>query len=250
MHTNCREKQRKIAKNVGFIPAGRKEWVPCVRSSWWSATALPSSSMRAPPIPWLRGPPGRCRRGMPGNAPMARGGPGGGGYRFARRQRHCPVPGAENPLPLPHPPGQQPRREPLCGGGAPGRRGTTTWSRPATPRSWPPGWRPGSGRRKTEAAIICYGGLKLDTLSGCGYLEGHDLLLTQKEFALLLLLARKAEAVVSKQEVQREVWSGGTMADSRALWTLISRLRRKLKGENAHLEISSKRGAGYALEQI
>ena len=105
-------------------------------------------------------------------------------------------------------------------------------------------------QEENRSRYICYGGLKLDTLSGCGYLNGHDLLLTQKEFALLLLLARKAEAVVSKQEVQREVWSGGSMADSRALWTLISRLRRKLKGENAHLEISSKRGAGYALEQI
>ena len=105
-------------------------------------------------------------------------------------------------------------------------------------------------QEENRSRYICYGGLKLDTLSGCGYLEGHDLLLTQKEFALLLLLARKAEAVVSKQEVLREIWSGGSVSDSRALWTLISRLRRKLKGEGSHLEISSKRGAGYALEQI
>ena len=65
-----------------------------------------------------------------------------------------------------------------------------------------------------------------------------------------ILLASRAEAVVSTQEVLREIWSGGSVSDSRALWTLISRLRRKLKSESSHLEISSKRGSGYALEQI
>ena len=33
-----------------------------------------------------------------------------------------------------------------------------------------------------------YGSLKLDTLSLCGYLEGKDMLLTHKEFSVLLLL--------------------------------------------------------------
>lgn len=105
-------------------------------------------------------------------------------------------------------------------------------------------------QEESRSRYICFGGLKLDTLTGCGYLDGQDLLLTQKEFSLLLLLARKAETVVSKQEVLREVWTGGATADSRALWTLISRLRRKLKSEGSHLEISSKRGSGYILEQI
>lgn len=105
-------------------------------------------------------------------------------------------------------------------------------------------------QEENRSRYICFGGLKLDTLTGCGYLDGQDLLLTQKEFSLLLLLARKAETAVSKQKVLREVWTGGATADSRALWTLISRLRRKLKSEGSHLEISSKRGSGYALEQI
>ena len=56
--------------------------------------------------------------------------------------------------------------------------------------------------------------------------------------------------MVSTQEVLREIWSGGSVSDSRALWTLISRLRRKLKSESSHLEISSKRGSGHILEQI
>ena len=74
--------------------------------------------------------------------------------------------------------------------------------------------------------------------------------LTQKEFAMLLLLVRNAEKTVSKQQVLREVWNIDSEDDNRALWTLISRLRRKLNSPESRIEISSKRGDGYTLEQI
>ena len=96
-----------------------------------------------------------------------------------------------------------------------------------------------------------YGGPGLiPVFSGCGYLGDTDLQLTQKEFAALLLLVRSAEKTVSKQEVLMEVWNTNVEDDSRALWTLISRLRRKLNSQESRIEISSKRGDGYTLEQI
>ena len=67
---------------------------------------------------------------------------------------------------------------------------------------------------------------------------------------MLLLLVRNAEKNVSKQHVLREVWNIDSEDDNRALWTLISRLRRKLNGQESRIEISSKRGDGYTLEQI
>ena len=108
-------------------------------------------------------------------------------------------------------------------------------------------------RLRQESAknrYISYGSLRLDTFSGCGYIGGRDLQLTQKEFAMLLLLVRNAEKTVSKQQVLREVWNIDSEDDNRALWTLISRLRRKLNGQESRIEISSKRGDGYTLEQI
>ena len=108
-------------------------------------------------------------------------------------------------------------------------------------------------RLRQESAknrYISYGNLRLDTFSGCGYIGGKDLQLTQKEFAVLLLLVRNAEKNVSKQHVLREVWNIDSEDDNRALWTLISRLRRKLNGQESRIEISSKRGDGYTLEQI
>ena len=105
-------------------------------------------------------------------------------------------------------------------------------------------------QERAKSRYVSYGNLRLDTLSCCGYLGDTDLLLTQKEFAVLLLLVHNAEESVSKQKVLREVWNTETEDDNRALWTLISRLRRKLNSEESRLEISSRRGDGYTLEQI
>lgn len=97
---------------------------------------------------------------------------------------------------------------------------------------------------------VCYGGLKLDTVSFIGYVNGRDILLTQKEFTVLLLLAQNAEHKVSQAELMREVWGAESEMEKRALWTLVSRLRKKLHGEDSRLEISSLRGGGYLLEQL
>lgn len=97
---------------------------------------------------------------------------------------------------------------------------------------------------------ICYGPLKLDTISLTGYINNRDILLTQKEFTVLLLLAQNAEHKVSQDELMREVWGVNSETENRALWTLISRLRKKLQSEESRLEISSLRGGGYLLEQL
>lgn len=97
---------------------------------------------------------------------------------------------------------------------------------------------------------LSYGNLKLDTASSVGYVNGRDILLTQKEFIVLLLLTQNAEHKVTQAELMREAWGAESEAENRALWTLISRLRKKLKSEESRLEISSLRGGGYLLEQL
>lgn len=97
---------------------------------------------------------------------------------------------------------------------------------------------------------VCYSCLKLDTVSLSGYVNNRNILLTQKEFTVLLLLVRNAESKVSQFELMKEVWGTESEAENRALWTLISRLRKKLKKEETRLEISSLRGGGYLLEQL
>ena len=95
-----------------------------------------------------------------------------------------------------------------------------------------------------------YGGLKLDLLTMTGYVNGKDIQLTQKEFTALLLLARAAERKISQEELMEALWGPDAHAESRALWTLISRLRKKLNSQESRLESSSLRGGGDLLEQL
>lgn len=96
---------------------------------------------------------------------------------------------------------------------------------------------------------FCYGCLKLDTVALVGYVNSKNIMLTQKEFTVLLLLVQNAERKVEQEELMREVWGIESDTEKRALWTLISRLRKKLNSEESRLEISSLRG-GYLLEQL
>ena len=100
-----------------------------------------------------------------------------------------------------------------------------------------------------SARYVNYGPLTLDTVSLTGYVDGRDILLTQKEFTVLLLLARNAERRVSQAELMQAAWGAASEAENSALWTLISRLRKKLGGEESRLEIVSLRG-GYLFEQL
>lgn len=97
---------------------------------------------------------------------------------------------------------------------------------------------------------LCYGCLKLDTLSLCGYVRGKDMLLTQKEFSVLLLLVQNAGKTVPVSKIVHEVWGSEIESGTRSLWTLISRLRKKLESEKTRLQILSQRGDGYVLEQL
>lgn len=97
---------------------------------------------------------------------------------------------------------------------------------------------------------VSYGCLKLDTRSLCGYVQGQDMHLTQKEYAILLLLARRPGQAVSNGELAMQLWGQEDSADNRALWTVISRLRKKLDTPHSRLELHAQRGGGYILEQM
>ena len=103
--------------------------------------------------------------------------------------------------------------------------------------------------RNDNRRHVSYGCLRLDTVSLTGFVNGQDIQLTQKEFTVLLLLAQNAERRVPSSELAREVWGDGADQENSALWTLVSRLRKKLRSEESRLEIASLRG-GYLLEQL
>ena len=81
--------------------------------------------------------------------------------------------------------------------------------------------------------------------------DGKTCLVFQRvDAGVSLSLIHISEHKVSQAELMREVWGAESEMEKRALWTLVSRLRKKLHSEDSRLEISSLRGGGYLLEQL
>jgi DNA-binding response OmpR family regulator len=72
--------------------------------------------------------------------------------------------------------------------------------------------------------------------------------LSQKEYELLLMLAREPDRVFTKVELLRDVWGYRVTARTRTLDSHASRLRRKLRDGGARVElVDNVWGVGYRL---
>jgi DNA-binding response OmpR family regulator len=77
---------------------------------------------------------------------------------------------------------------------------------------------------------------------------GRRLQLAQKEYELLLRLAREPERVFTKAELLRDVWGYRVMGRTRTLDSHASRLRRTLRAAGAPVElVDNVWGVGYRL---
>jgi DNA-binding response OmpR family regulator len=77
------------------------------------------------------------------------------------------------------------------------------------------------------------GALQLDIIASRAYLDGNDLLLSPKEFALLLLMAQNEGRLLSAEYLSEAIWKQPPAADNGAVKTAVSRLRSKLGDSKA-----------------
>ena len=94
---------------------------------------------------------------------------------------------------------------------------------------------------------IHMGRLCLDVTADVATLDGGDLLLSQKEFALLLIFAQNEERFISGDYLYEKVWKQPMAGNSNALKTTINRLREKIR--NCGYRIEWSRGEGYCFER-
>ena len=99
-----------------------------------------------------------------------------------------------------------------------------------------------------EKRFLRFGPLRFDTAARRCDHNGQELPLSQKEFSLLLRLARSNGQAVSKETLYDSVWGEPLPEDSTALYTAVSRLNTKLEKEHTGITISYLREKGYALE--
>lgn len=95
--------------------------------------------------------------------------------------------------------------------------------------------------------VLC-GVLEVDRTARRATISGQDLRLTERECALLLCLANRANRVVRTSELLAEVWMQADDDGSNLVAVYIRRLRQKM-GSHASMIITV-RGIGYRLRPI
>ena len=104
-------------------------------------------------------------------------------------------------------------------------------------------------RRKIGLPLqtISRGRLEINLVSDQAFVDGKDLLLSQKEFSILCLLAQNEGKALDARHVYENVWGRSTGNDMNAVRMAISRLRKKIA--SADYGISVVRSNGYVLEK-
>jgi DNA-binding response OmpR family regulator len=102
--------------------------------------------------------------------------------------------------------------------------------------------------RPPAAEVVVAGTLRADTRTRLVTVAGRRVQLAQKEYELLLRLARDPERVFTKAELLKEVWGYRAGARTRTLDSHASRLRRRLRdaGGDPSL-VENVWGVGYRL---
>ena len=92
------------------------------------------------------------------------------------------------------------------------------------------------------------GALLLDIIANRAFLDGSDMLLSPKEFALLLLMVQNEGRPLSAASLYEAIWKLPLGADTSVIRTAVSRLRQKL-GCEFSIE-NDKQEKGYIFTQI
>jgi two-component system alkaline phosphatase synthesis response regulator PhoP len=110
--------------------------------------------------------------------------------------------------------------------------------------------RRANGKTVVAAARERFGDIELDRATHSVLLEGIAVELAPKEYDLLLALADRNGAVVTRLDLMRQVWGYSDAVITRTIDTHIAELRRKLERDPAHpRHILTVRKVGYRLEK-
>ncbi|SNS76626.1 MULTISPECIES: response regulator [Pseudomonas] len=105
-----------------------------------------------------------------------------------------------------------------------------------------------AGSGELAAAVINSGPLSVDFAYRRVTLDGSEVALTRKEYAVLAVLARHLGRVVTQQHLLKDVWGASHADDSHYLRVVIGHLRQKLGDDPAAPRfIITEAGVGYRL---
>ena len=99
---------------------------------------------------------------------------------------------------------------------------------------------------KTPSNILEKNGMKIDRANKRVFIEGQEVNLTAKEFAVLELLAVNPDKVYGRDELLKLVWGEGYPGDARTVDVHVRRLREKIESTPSNPKyVHTKWGEGY-----
>jgi DNA-binding response OmpR family regulator len=99
-----------------------------------------------------------------------------------------------------------------------------------------------------KSPLLAAGGLTLDPASHLVKMDGRDIDLTGKEYALLEYLMRNPGRLLTRTMLEEHVWNYEFEGGSNIVDVYVRRLRDKIDPENGTDLIQTIRGAGYRLK--
>jgi DNA-binding response OmpR family regulator len=104
------------------------------------------------------------------------------------------------------------------------------------------------GRSRHLNHLLEYGGISIDPVAHVVFVEGQHVHLTATEYRLLTFLVRRAEAVVTRDQLAQHVWGGDYDPLSNNADVYVGYVRRKLQAVTPRPLIHTVRGLGYMLK--
>jgi DNA-binding response OmpR family regulator len=104
------------------------------------------------------------------------------------------------------------------------------------------------GRTRNLSAVLHYGPVEIKQDDHQAVVGGQVLDLTATEYRLLEYLVRRAESIVSRDQLGEHVWGGAHEHSSNVTDVYIGYLRRKLASRGVDDIIQTVRGLGYMLK--
>jgi two-component system, OmpR family, response regulator len=105
------------------------------------------------------------------------------------------------------------------------------------------------GRNRQTARTLSYGPLTIDPVDHRVTLAAHTLTLTHTEYRLLEYLVRRAESIVTRDQLAEYVWGRDYDPFSNVADVYVGYVRRKLSAATPGTLIHTVRGLGYMLRE-
>jgi len=104
------------------------------------------------------------------------------------------------------------------------------------------------GRTRQMTHLLEYGGIAVDPVAHTVTVAGRPVSLTATEYRLLSFLVRRAEAIVTRDQLAQHVWGGEYDPLSNNADVYVGYVRRKLQAVAPEPRIHTVRGLGYMLK--